>query len=391
MIDTTDSISHSQFRRRIDRMLGRIGLLLVEPSKNIPDLAKRRNARLLSIIMLCLFGLFLCVNLAYLLTVPRYSIPIADLIGYGFLLVSYILSRSRFFPAAIVLLLIMFPLNVFENIYGGTSINIVATLLFLIPGFILVSIFTGPWITALYGYGINLVILLVPFLAPKIVPDASEIYGNLAVGVIVVTLCVVWIIHRNQIEHDRTMELKKAYDSTLEGWSNALELRDKETKGHCQRVTNLAVRLGRALGLRSEELESLIRGAMLHDIGKMGIPDSILMKPEALDNSEWAVMRTHPKIAYDMLNMIPFLQEAMTIPHYHHEWWNGQGYPEHLQGDQIPLLARIFAVVDVWDALLSDRPYRKAWTKEQAVLYLKAQSGKQFDPKIVAKFFTLKI
>lgn len=387
-MNTPNTVFSSWLRSTRDKVSA-LGGWLVKPSKNIKDVAQRRKAQLLSIFLICLFLLFLTINFVYLFTVPGYRFPAADLIGYGFLTITYILSRSRFTGVAVLLLLIMFPMNVFQNVMEGTSLNLMATLSFLIPSYVLASIFLNPWGTAIYGYGINGIVFLLPALAPNVVTDSSEILGSLSVGMVVVTLCIVWIVHRNQIERDHQAELRGAYDSTLEGWSRALEIRDKETKGHSHRVTELTLRLARACGIRGEELEYLYRGALLHDIGKMAIPDSILMKKTLLDDGEWKVMRTHPKIAYDMLATISFLQPALVIPAYHHEWWNGQGYPFGLCGDQIPLPARIFAVVDVWDALLSDRPYRNAWTKDQVIQYLKEQSGKQFDPKIVERFFML--
>ena len=364
---------------------------LVEPSRLILDPIQRRRARLLSIFMLCLIILFLSVNLSYLLTIPNYHVPVADLLGYAILIINYILSRTRLIGLAVLVLLIMFPLNVFGNIIGGTSIKMEVTLSFLLPSFLLASIFTSVLWTAVFGYGINLIVFLLPVLVPRQVPDFSVVLGPLGVGVIVVTLCIVFIIHRDLIERDRQVELRQAYDNTLEGWSRALEIRDKETQGHSQRVTALTLLLGRACGLRGDELEYLYRGALLHDIGKMAIPDAILTKNAALDDEEWTIMRTHPKIAYDMLAAISFLKPALVVPAYHHEWWNGGGYPSGLKGEQIPFPARIFAVVDVWDAVLSDRPYRKAWTKEQALQYLKDMTGKQFDPAIVQKFISLKL
>jgi len=362
---------------------------LVEPSQKIHDPAMRRKARLVSFFLICLFLLFLSVNLAYLFTIPVYRFPVADLIGYGVLIVTYAISRTRLTGLAVIILLVMFPMNVFQNIIDGTSLNIVVTLSFLLPSYVLASIFLpGIWM-ALFGYGTNLIIFLLPILAPKIVHGVPDILGPLAVGMICVTLLIIAIENRNQIERDRQSEMHKAYNSTLEGWSHALEIRDKETEGHSQRVTKLTLRLGDACGLQGENLEYLYRGALLHDIGKMAIPDAILTKKTSLDDEEWIVMQTHPKIAYDMLSAIEFLQPALVVPAYHHEWWNGQGYPSGLRGEAIPLPARIFSVVDVWDALLSDRPYRKAWTKEQALQYLKDQSGTQFDPAIVARFITL--
>lgn len=184
-------------------------------------------------------------------------------------------------------------------------------------------------------------------------------------------------------------ELLQSYEATLKGWALALELRDKETRGHSDRVTEMTLRLGQALGLDDASLLHLRRGAWLHDIGKMGIPDEILYKPGALTDEDWAVMKKHPVYAAEMLASIPFLQQAIDIPFYHHERWNGSGYPLGLKGKSIPLAARIFMVVDIWDALVSDRPYRKAWTNEQALQYLRDQAGVQLDPEIVPVFLKL--
>ena len=181
-----------------------------------------------------------------------------------------------------------------------------------------------------------------------------------------------------------------AYDATLEGWSKALDLRDRETEGHTQRVTELAMRLSRAMGVSERQLEQIRRGALIHDIGKMGIPDSILLKPGPLTEDEWGIMRRHPTLAYDFLSSIAFLRQALDIPYAHHEHWDGSGYPRMLKGDQIPLAARIFAVIDVYDALCSDRPYRPAWPETKAREYIREQSAKYFDPKVVDAFLGLK-
>jgi len=181
-------------------------------------------------------------------------------------------------------------------------------------------------------------------------------------------------------------QLLSAYDATIEGWSRAMDLRDKETEGHTQRVTELTLRLAQMVGLNEEDLRHVQRGALLHDIGKLGVPDSILLKAAALTEEEWEIMKKHPQYAHDMISAIEYLQPALDIPYCHHEKWDGTGYPRGLQGEQIPLVARIFAVVDVWDALRSDRPYRPAWDKEKTLLYIRDQSGKHFDPKIVELF-----
>jgi len=183
--------------------------------------------------------------------------------------------------------------------------------------------------------------------------------------------------------------LSLAYDKTLEGWGKALELRDKETEGHTRRVSELTLRLARQIGIPEPELIHIRRGALLHDIGKMGVPDSILRKEGPLTSEEWIEMRKHPQYAYDLLSPIPYLRASLDIPYSHHEWWDGSGYPSGLKEEKIPLSARIFAVVDVWDALLSNRPYRRPWPKSKVFKYLRDLSGKQFDPEIVKTFFEM--
>lgn len=181
-------------------------------------------------------------------------------------------------------------------------------------------------------------------------------------------------------------ELALAYSRTIEGWSRALDLRDMQTKDHTSRVTELTLTLARFAGMNEVEIMHVKHGALLHDIGKMGIPDAILLKEDYLSNEEWDIMRRHPSYAYEMLSPIEYLRPALDIPYCHHEKWDGTGYPRGLAGDQIPLAARLFAVVDVWDALRSNRPYRKSWSEEQAREYIRSQSGTHFDPYAVDLF-----
>jgi PAS domain S-box-containing protein len=185
------------------------------------------------------------------------------------------------------------------------------------------------------------------------------------------------------------INLIHAYDATIEGWSKALDLRDKETEGHTLRVVELTIQLARAKNLSDEDIVHIRRGALLHDIGKMGVPDQILLKPGALTEAEWEIMGKHPTFAHDMLAPISYLQKALDIPYCHHEKWDGTGYPQGLNGGQIPLAARLFSVVDVYDALTSDRPYRPAWSREQAMEYIKNGAGKDFDPQIVELFLQI--
>ena len=185
-------------------------------------------------------------------------------------------------------------------------------------------------------------------------------------------------------------ELEKAYNSTLEGWSRAMDLRDKETEGHSRRVAAMTVGLGREMGLSEAELVQVYRGALLHDIGKLGVPDSILLKPGKLTEEEWVIMHKHPQYAHDMIFPISYLEPAIAIPYCHHEKWDGTGYPRGLKGEEIPLAARIFAVVDVWDALTSDRPYRAAWPANRVREHIHKGAGAHFDPRVVEAFFRLR-
>jgi putative nucleotidyltransferase with HDIG domain len=192
-------------------------------------------------------------------------------------------------------------------------------------------------------------------------------------------------IHRVTL-HD---QLTLAYDTTIEGWSRALDMRDKETEGHSLRVTEMTLRLARAVGISDADLVHVRRGALLHDIGKMGIPDNILLKPACLTAGEWEIMRRHPCYAHEMLSPVDFLSAALDIPHCHHEKWDGSGYPRGLKGEHIPLLARVFTIVDVWDALRSDRPYRSSWPEEKVRSHISRESGRQFDPEVVDLFLRM--
>jgi PAS domain S-box-containing protein len=191
-----------------------------------------------------------------------------------------------------------------------------------------------------------------------------------------------------ELQHSND-ELKLAYDSTLEGWSRAVDLRDQDTEAHTRRVTDMAVQLAHTMNMSTEEILQIYRGALLHDIGKMGIPDDILHKPAKLTEDEYAVIKRHPQYAFDMLYPISFLRPALDIPYCHHEKWDGTGYPRGLKGEQIPLSARIFAIVDVWDALAFDRPYRRAWSLEKVTEHIQSQSGTHFDPRVVNIFIHL--
>jgi putative nucleotidyltransferase with HDIG domain len=184
-------------------------------------------------------------------------------------------------------------------------------------------------------------------------------------------------------------ELAMAYEETVKGWGQALELRDQETRGHTERVTRLTQRLAESMGIREPDLTNIRLGALLHDVGKMAIPDSILRNTGPLNQDQWVTMRQHTTIAYNMLYNIEYLRPALEVVYSHHEKWDGSGYPRGLKEEEIPLSARIFAVVDVWDALTTDRPYRLAWPLQEAREYIRQQSGKHFDPRVVEYFLKL--
>jgi HD-GYP domain-containing protein (c-di-GMP phosphodiesterase class II) len=181
-------------------------------------------------------------------------------------------------------------------------------------------------------------------------------------------------------------ELSLAYDAAIESWAQVLELSNRENGAHAYRVVELTIKLARSMGIAEQELIHFRRGALLHDVGKLGIPESILNKPGPLDEAEWKVMQTHPQLAYNLLSSVNYLAPALDIPHYHHERWDGSGYPEGLFEEQIPFPARLFAVVDVYDALTSTRTYRPAWSCQVALNHIQHSSGKLFDPVVVKAF-----
>ena len=200
------------------------------------------------------------------------------------------------------------------------------------------------------------------------------------------------VLQNNAFKEDLDLAnrtVAKTYENTIESWRRALELRDQISEDHSMRSAEMAVRLGAWLGVDHNELVFVRFGAVLHDIGKIGIPDAVLFKPGPLEDDEMSLMRKHPQFAFEMLSSLPNFAPVLEIPFYHHERWDGNGYPTGLEGEQIPLAARIFAVVDVWDALCSDRPYRQAWSQEQALSYIRQESGKHFDPRVVDAFMAL--
>jgi response regulator RpfG family c-di-GMP phosphodiesterase len=244
--------------------------------------------------------------------------------------------------------------------------------------------FSGPRaIELVEGYGLPTRVIMVSGVISE--EDAGRVLGRKS---------LISFIAKDNLEalgplvrHE--VRLAAQYETLLESWPRALELRDKETAGHSERVTELTVRLARLMGVSEMEVVHIRRGALLHDIGKIGVPDTILLKTGALTNEERDVMRQHPRIGYDFLFPIEYLKHSMDIPYCHHEHWDGSGYPRGLAGEEIPLSARIFSVVDNFDAIVSDRPYRPAHTQEYAMQFIEEQSGKVFDPRVVTYFLAM--
>lgn len=205
---------------------------------------------------------------------------------------------------------------------------------------------------------------------------------------VLVTGALLYVLIRRSVVRlqNANTALRRGYDDSMRALIKIMDLRHHETTDHTLRVTRMTVALGRLAGLDEQALEHLERGAMLHDVGKIGIPDPILTKPGPLTPEEWAIMRTHPQIGHALMNAVDFLRPSLAIPYSHHERWDGSGYPQGLRGEQIPLAARLFAVVDVWDALSSRRVYKDAWDEQQVLEYLRRESGRHFDPRAVALF-----
>lgn len=222
---------------------------------------------------------------------------------------------------------------------------------------------------------------IISWYSRDLLDDSGRTIGSIAIG-----LDVTESRESNEALSRANKALLLAYEETIDGWSRALDLRDKETEGHSQRVTEMTLQLARLAGMSETQLVDVRRGALLHDIGKLGVPDAILLKPDKLTDEEWAQIRKHPEYAYMLLSPIDYLHSALDIPYSHHEKWDGTGYPRGLKGEQIPLAARLFAVVDIYDAIRSDRPYRKGWSKEQAIEHIKSLAGKHLDPTAVEYF-----
>jgi HD-GYP domain-containing protein (c-di-GMP phosphodiesterase class II) len=306
-------------------------------------------------------------------------------------------SKGRYALSAMLLSIIALMVIVLSLILGNgvRDFGILAYPIFIMGGvlffgrratpyFSLAAIASLTWIVFLQMHG-------------YIRPNISSVTFGVLVPLVILLLTAsafIWVVVGNNERSllrvkESEAELRANYDLTLEAWAKVLEYRDRETEGHCRRLVELSTRLGEAIGLKSEEITNLQRGALVHDIGKLAIPDDILLKPGELNSAERKLLQQHPLLAKQMLSEISFLRPSIDVAYGHHERWDGLGYPEGLKGEEIPRLARVFAIVDQWDALSSDRPYRKGWKRDAIIAYFKENTGKIYDPQIVDIFLSI--
>jgi putative nucleotidyltransferase with HDIG domain len=313
-------------------------------------------------------------------------VPLLRLNSKGYITV------SALFLSVIVLMVINL------NLFDGDGIRDSGILAY--PIFIMIGVlFFGKRSTPYFSLAAiaSLVVIVYLEMHGYIHPTIGATRFDILLPIVILLLAAagfIWVVvtslekHLERVEESE-VELRKTYDLTLGAWAKVLEYRDKETEGHSRRLVELSTRLAQALGLNEEEIIHLRRGALLHDIGKLAIPDEILLKPGELNNAERKMMEQHPTYAKQMLAQVTFLQRSVEVAYSHHERWDGLGYPQGLKGNEIPLSARIFAVVDQWDALTSDRPYRTAWTREKVMAYFRENAGKIYDPEIVNVFLAM--
>jgi putative nucleotidyltransferase with HDIG domain len=313
-------------------------------------------------------------------------------------LIAIILNKNRNYVFAggltVCLILIAIVYDIFDagglrSVMGAVAFPVflaICGLFFGKRGIIVFSIITI----------IAIIVIGVTELNGVIIGDGStDIYDIVSVIVLVTGMAIIlWVIIDNNIQNLHQIQtnekmLRLSNELTLESLAKALEYRDLETKNHSSRVVEMSVKLASAMGLRDEELEYIKHGALLHDIGKLAIPDSILQKPGKLTDEEWVIMKTHPAKAVEILEAIPLLKPSLEIPYCHHENWDGTGYPQGLKGEQIPLYARIFTIIDQWEALTNDRVYRKAWPYEKVIAYIKDNTGRIYDPHVTNTFLQM--
>ncbi|MBN1303963.1 MAG: HD-GYP domain-containing protein [Anaerolineales bacterium] len=359
--------------------------VLAAPNPEVQGIRERQNARLAAILSLCLLLIFSIYMLDSSLNGNLSSTT--DLLSFVILLGIYFFSRTKLHSIGILLLMLLVPSNTFVNIYLGTTHHPQDTLYFLTIGYGLAAIFLRRRWTVLYCIGNVITLLLTPGFAPKGLIAYEDIYVQVTINIILGVIAIVATTHKENIEKERELLTRENTTIALHSLTRALEVRHKETAGHSNRVADITVELAKRAGVKNQyTLQQIREGALLHDVGKIAIPDVILLKEGELSEAEWEIIRKHPLIGFELLQEFDFLKDSLVIPRYHHERFDGSGYPYGLAGGEIPIEARIFAVVDVYDALQEERPYRSAWPEDKIIAYIKAESGHLFDPEIVRIF-----
>jgi HD-GYP domain-containing protein (c-di-GMP phosphodiesterase class II) len=332
----------------------------------------------LSIVVLMVTVIHLAMYLIYKDVTYAFYL-LGDIIVLLICLAAWEMQRSRTGKKAGILLLvattllitIAFPLGMLDRMF----------LLYTIP-VILASIIISPRSSFIFALFATIGYTTIFLLSPREVP-----FNYLAICFLFLIAAMAWLV-TTRTEHTYR-SLSKAYDASIQGWRHTLDERTQTPEGHADILVDLTLKLAAAMDVPQSEFEYIRRGVMLHDVGKMAIPDKILLKKGKLSDWDWEVVHMYPTYAYQWMSSIEYLRPALDIPHYHQEHWDGTGYPDGLKGEQIPLAARIFAVVFVWDALRTGKPYRDAWTNESARQHLLEQSGRQFDPKVVDAFLKI--
>lgn len=376
-------------------------------SPKFTDEETTRKAQLLHTILITIFGLLMTLPIAGYMVLEN---PAPAMISFIILEIITVLSLVLLNLGKIKLTSYIFisstwlTLTIVGYYFGGTenptiyAYTVIVLMAGLLLGIRTAAVYSAVSITSIWAIHL----LEINSQLPKSLLEINSLDRVVGITFIVITTLILLSLaltsmndsfqraRRNEgLLVDANWKLVQAYESTLEGWVRALELRDKQTEGHSRQVVNMTIELAQEFGIDGTDLEHIRRGALLHDIGKMAIPDQVLLKPGPLTDAEWVIMREHPKHAQKLLSAITFLEPALPIPCFHHERWDGNGYPYGLRGQQIPLPARIFAVVDFWDAVTSDRPYRSAWEEEKCIRYLQEHKGEQFDPVIVEQFLNM--
>ncbi|HUH96176.1 MAG TPA: HD domain-containing phosphohydrolase [Anaerolineales bacterium] len=359
-------------------------------------MAFEQNQRRQTQTVIIWIALIVCVALGFFDIQFNTWVSVTALFALALLCIPMLFLNSKgYFGISAFLLSCLVLVVITSNLYDGDGVHdpgILAYPMFIMIGTLVFGKRAAP-LFALAAIGSVALIVYLQFfnyIHPKIGPTTFGILIPM-ITLLLAASAIIWVIVNNidrnlQRARESEAELRKNYDLTLEAWAKVMEYRDRETEGHSRRLVELSTRLARALRVSEEEIVQLQRGALLHDIGKLAIPDDILLKPAALDEDEKKIIQKHPVYAKQMLSGIPFLQPAISVAYSHHEHWDGGGYPEGLKGEEIPMLARIFTVVDTWDALRAERVYRPAWPAEEIVSYLKQNAGIIYDPQIVEVF-----